>query len=350
MNLLSVRNVLIVRPSAMGDVIMASPVLSGLKQVLPDARLHWLIDPGLADLIQHHPALDRVIPWSKKEWSGLLRRGHLLSLAGQIFSLRRDLRHEQFDLCLDLQGLMRSRLLAALSGAERRIGFVSKEPGEWLMHEVVSKGGDNTVIGSEYLFMAETLGIDPAMCRFELEPGQAARHWWRDRRNQDVGDKGYAVLAPFTTRPQKHWFEERWIELIARFEAAGQPCYVLGGSGDQEAGERLIGRQDRLFNLAGETSLAQSMAVVADAELVVGVDTGLTHLGTAFARPTVGLFGSTCPYLRTGRLTTEILYHPFDCSPCRRNPTCDGRFDCMRSLTVEEVLEAAHKAMGAVPA
>jgi len=83
----------------------------------------------------------------------------------------------------------------------------------------------------------------------------------------------------------------------------------------------------------------QSAAVIKNAALMIGVDTGLTHMGTAFMRPTVALFGSTCPYLITASPATRVLYHPFPCSPCRRSPTCSGEFPCMADITVAEVME-----------
>ncbi len=95
--------------------------------------------------------------------------------------------------------------------------------------------------------------------------------------------------------------------------------------------------------MAGETSLSQAAALISRARLLVGVDTGLMHMGIAFAVPTIAIFGSTCPYLDTGRDNTRILYKALDCSPCRRRPTCDGRFDCMQEIGVEEVLGNARE-------
>jgi len=120
------------------------------------------------------------------------------------------------------------------------------------------------------------------------------------------------------------------------------PIVWLGGPGDRNAAETLkkIGGG---VNLAGTTSLATSAAIIAQAALVIGVDTGLTHLGTAFLVPTVALFGSTCPYTITCSPVSKILYHPLPCSPCRRRPSCEGRFECMQAITVSEVLDAARE-------
>ena len=96
-----------------------------------------------------------------------------------------------------------------------------------------------------------------------------------------------------------------------------------------------------LLSAAGQLKLDESVALVARGQLLIGVDTGLTHMGTALRVPTVALFGSTCPYADATAERTQILYDQLPCSPCRRHPTCDGRFDCMRQLTVARVLQAA---------
>jgi heptosyltransferase-1 len=94
-------------------------------------------------------------------------------------------------------------------------------------------------------------------------------------------------------------------------------------------------------NLAGQLALMQSAAVIKHASLLIGVDTGLTHMGSAFGIPVIALFGATCPYTKTCSPQTVVLYHQYPCSPCRRSPTCDGRFDCMQAITVAEVIQTA---------
>jgi heptosyltransferase-1 len=108
---------------------------------------------------------------------------------------------------------------------------------------------------------------------------------------------GYAVLAPFTTRPQKHWFEDAWQALAPQLiDATGLVPVILGGPADAEAAARIAAADPRIVNLAGQTRLPEAVAAIAHAALLIGVDTGLTHMGTALARPTVAIFGSTCPY------------------------------------------------------
>jgi len=150
------------------------------------------------------------------------------------------------------------------------------------------------------------------------------------------------VICPFTTRPQKHWFAAHWRALVPRLSAElGLQVLMLGGPGDVEAARELAAGVD-VVNLVGETDLQTAAGMIRDCELLIGVDTGLTHMGIAFDRPTVCLFGSTRPYLRSDSDRTRVIYHALECSPCRRNPTCNGAYTCLREITPDEVIGEAH--------
>lgn len=334
--------VLIIRTSAMGDIVMASPLIKGLKQRFPDARLLWLVEPAFANLLNEHPLLDGVIIFDKGRWRRSLKKGDLAGWVGELCSLRNRLRQEQVDLVLDVQGLLRTRFLARLSGAPERIGLVSKEPGDFLMTRILSKGGDGNQMSSEYCHLLELLGAQQIDCSPELFVAETDQAAAREQLNEAGIGEAYVAFAPFTTRPQKHWFDERWSELaVALGKRLGLRSVLLGGPTDAERAVRIASSSDGYAaNMAGRLPLMQSAALLSQATLVIGVDTGLVHMGTAFRRPTVALFGATRPYLETSSPLTRVLYHPFPCSPCRRSPSCSGEYPCMASLSLEEVLEA----------
>jgi heptosyltransferase-1 len=337
-----VSSILIIRSSAIGDVVMASPMIRVLRQGHPGARLIWLAEPQVRDLLCANPLLDKVIIWPKEKWRDLFRRGRFIALFREILRLARTLRRENFDLALDVQGLLRSRLLAWLSGARERVGFESREPGRFLLTRVVPRGSDKRM-GSEYFNLMETLGLEPGDFRPEIAlSGSIREESARILRDSGIAGK-FAVICPFTTRPQKHWFEERWAALALELEdKLALPVLLLGGPGDIEGSRRIQSLAGgRIHDFAGRTSLAQTAAIIESCALLVGVDTGLTHMGTAFARPTAALFGATCPYLSTTSCLTRVLYDRHSCSPCRRNPTCEGEFPCMKAITVEQVVEVA---------
>jgi heptosyltransferase-1 len=190
-------------------------------------------------------------------------------------------------------------------------------------------------ISSEYLALADTLGWDTLS--FETVLGLSASD---DARAIDVApEEPYVVIAPFTTRPQKHWTRAHWRALIGRLADTGHQVACLGGPGDREEAVTLLDGLP-VMNWVGTYPLGVSAGLVKHALALIGVDTGLTHMGIAAGIPTVALFGSTCPYLETGHDNVRVIYHGLECSPCRRSPTCSGRFDCMVGITVDEALSA----------
>ncbi len=337
------QRVLIIRPSAIGDIVMASPLLHCLRQTWPRLYIAWLVEPPAQALLQSHPALNALLPWPKAEWKKWARTGQWLRLQRHLREFSSELRAQHFDLAIDAQGLFRSRAMAWLSGARLRIGFASREPGRWLMTRVIDRGPRTRCMGSEYRHLAGMLG---ARCEdfhprlFIAPPDRQAGADWVRRAGID-GD--YAVFCPFTTRPQKHWIAPRWAALASGLrERLALPVILLGGPSDQQAARQLQAISAvPLVDLTGRTSLAEAAAVVAGSRLVVGVDTGLTHMASAFRRPCLALFGATCPYLTTESPLTVVLYHALPCSPCRRRPTCNGRYDCMAALTAARVLDQA---------
>ena len=190
-------------------------------------------------------------------------------------------------------------------------------------------------ISSEYLALAETLNWDTSS--FEMVLGLSTSD---DARATDVAPEAqYVVIAPFTTRPQKHWTHAHWRALIGRLADAGHQVACLGGPGDREEAATLLDGLS-VMNWVGTYPLGVSAGLVRHAAAVIGVDTGLTHMGIASNIPTVALFGSTCPYLDTGRDNVRVIYHGLACAPCKRSPTCAGRFDCMVGITADEVMSA----------
>ncbi|MFH1815410.1 MAG: glycosyltransferase family 9 protein [Pseudomonadota bacterium] len=343
------KRVLIVRTSAIGDVVFASPLAAAIKRTHPDAFVAWLVEPGIDALIAHDPAIDARILWPKAEWAQLWRSGRRIELWRRVRALRAELHGHHFDTVLDLQGLLKSGVLAWFSGAPTRIGLGSREGSQWLMTRVVPRGGDVARISSEYLHLAEQLELDTGDFMPALHVAPEA-----DARAQallagcGLAPGRYAVFAAFTTRPQKHWFEDAWQALAPQLAArTGLTPVLLGGPGDAQAAASIAAGAPGLINLVGRTKLPEAAALVRSAGLLVGVDTGLTHMGIAFSVPTVAIFGSTCPYTKTGRANARVIWLGMHCSPCRRRPTCGGAWTCLRDITPERVLQEVVKVRSA---
>ena len=323
---------------------MASPLAAGLRGKYPDARICWLVEPQVAALLKDDPSLDSVIVWPKMQWKILFREKKFIRLFNEVTAFIKTLRSEGFSLAIDAQGLLRTRLLAWLSGAPQRIGFESREPGQRLMTRLVQKGDEAHLMGSEYFYLLRQMGVETAEIKQSIHLSDTS-HTEASQALAKAGVTGsYAVFAPFTTRPQKHWLEHLWVQLAREVsEKLNMTVIWLGGPSEAPAAESLS-RDGGGYSLAGKTGLGASAAIISKAAFVVGVDTGLTHMGSAFSLPTVALFGSTCPYTETRSPYTTVLYHSLPCSPCRRTPTCNGRHDCMQEITVSEILQAIDQA------
>ena len=340
--------VLVIRTSAIGDVVFASPIAAALRRSYPHAHIAWLVEPGIDALLAADPCVDQRILWPKSEWKALWRSGRRLEVLRRVLALRRRLRAERFDTVLDLQGLLKSGLLAWLTGAPRRIGLGSREGSQWLMTEVLPRGGDVARISSEYLHLAQQLGLDCGndfgsgcnnfVPRLHLD-SQAEAAALAKLAEQGLAPGGYAVFAAFTTRPQKHWFDDSWQRLAQLVQRqTGLVPLLLGGPADRAAAAGLAGAAPNLINLVGQTDLSEAAALIRYAGAVVGVDTGLTHMGIAFGVPTVAIFGSTCPYTVTCRDNARVIWLGLACSPCKRKPTCGGAWTCLRDISAERVM------------
>ena len=341
------KNVLIVRTSAIGDVVFASPIAEAIKRTYPQAHVAWLVEPGIDALLRADPYVDERILWPKAEWQELWREGRRMEVFRRLRAFRTMLRERNFDVALDLQGLLKSGVLTWLTGAPRRVGLGSREGSQLLMTEVVPRGGDPARISSEYLYLAEQLELDVGdfMPRLHLDPNIEARALERLAAH-GLAPGQYAVFAAFTTRPQKHWFADAWQQLAPMVKRqTGLTPILLGGPADREAAAELASGAPEIVNLVGQTNLPEAAALIRHVGAVIGVDTGLTHMGIAFARPTVAIFGSTCPYTNTGHDNARVIWLGLPCSPCRRKPTCGGAWTCLRDISAERVMRELQLAM-----
>ena len=328
------KRVLIIRLSAIGDVVFASPLVAACRKRYPNNEIDWLAEGVVRPLLTDLPDLTQVVLWPRQESQDLWREKRIFALLRAVMAFRQKLRERNYDLVIDAQGLVKSAFLSWLTGSPQRIGFKSKEPNGVFLTQRFDKS-ITPRISSEYLALADTLGWDTS--NFEMVLGLSQLD---NKRSIDIApQEAYVVIAPFTTRPQKHWTHAHWRALIEQLVDAGHRVACLGGPADREEATALL-EGLTVMNWVGAYPLGVSAGLVKQSSGVIGVDTGLTHMGIAAGVPTLALFGSTCPYLETGRDNVRVIYHGLECAPCRRNPTCGGRFDCMVGITAEEALSA----------
>ena len=336
------QRILIVRLSAIGDIIMASGVIPCLRAAFPAAHIAWLTEAGNEALLNANPRLDQVLIWPRRRWRDLRQQGDYRTWWREFRALQAALHRPGFDWVLDLQGLLKSAVWARLAGGHRRIGLGSKEGSQWLMTEVVSRHLASPLISKEYRRLMEVLGAAPERFALDIALSRAAEERAAQLLKQAGVSGPFAIFCPFTTRPQKHWLDERWADLAGRLhETTGLVPILVGGPADNARAAAIVaGSAGAALSLCGSTRLDECAALIRRAALVIGVDTGMTHMGIAMERPTLTLLGSTDPYFETGTRDGRVLYHPLPCFPCYRRPTCEGRYDCMRLHTVDQVLKA----------
>ncbi|MBW8190692.1 glycosyltransferase family 9 protein [Neiella marina] len=334
------QRILIVRLSAIGDVIMASGIVPALRSRYPNAHIAWLAEPAAQQMLKETDGIDQIIVWPRQQWQQLWKAKKYKQLWNAIGEFRQQLHSQNFDTAVEIQGLLKSSFLAWLSGAKQRFGFKSKEKSHWLLTDAIEKLNNDPRISSEYRQMARYLGADDDN-HFRMTIGIKGATLGEARyKLLQAGINGpYGLILPFTTRPQKHWFDKHWFALAEQFAAKyDMPLVMLGGPGDKEHAEKLAAASEHIVNLVGQTSLTETAAIIQQGRMAIGVDTGLTHLCIAQKTPVVALFGSTRPYLDTGWVGARVIYHDLDCSPCRRRPTCDGAFTCLEQITADQVM------------
>lgn len=334
-------NILVIKLSAIGDVIHALPVSYAIKETYPEARLTWIVEPPARELLVDNPYIDEILVFEKKKFKASLR-----GFWENFGPLRKKLKAGHFDIALDLQGLGKSAALAYFSGAPRRYGTVDMREGSGLFSKPVH--GDNAQghIVERYLDVARAIGCRVERVAFPLavsaEDEEIARQRLREAGVPEARD--YAVLAVGTNWPNKRWPTRDYAALADwLFERRIIPVFVGGGPLD----EHLIADITRLalvppVTLVGQTTLKQLTAVISEASVVIGGDTGPVHLAAGLGVPTVMLMGPTDanrngPY---GQIENAIEAN----RPCRYcwKRACPKGLDCLAAIhppQVEEKIE-----------
>jgi heptosyltransferase-1 len=341
---MDMKDILIVRLSAIGDVVMSTAILAGLHRAWPTARFHWLTEDMGGEVLKGNADLASVTILPRRHWKALIREHHYLTFLSEVRGMRRKIREIGADVAIDAQGLMRSAVWTRASGAKLKIGLRSHEGSQFLMNEVVRVDGNPTGrMCNEYRALLEHLGLGDQEFSMSLHPTDDARH--EALAAIPEGTPAPVFFYPFTTRPQKHWFAERWADLATGVvHKLGRPVWILGGPSDEAAAmeiARASGVAEHIRIVAGKDSnIVQKMGLIERAGAAIGVDTGLSHMSLGLGTPTVVIFGSTCGYTNTAPLKGIVLYEKMPCSPCRRHPTCNGDFTCMKKITVDAALGA----------
>jgi len=330
----SPRSILIIKPSAIGDIVHALPILNLLRRRWPTSRISWLVTPGCAGLLQGHPQLDEVIPFERNLFSSSWRS---FDTARKLADFCLSLRRRKFDLVIDLQGLFRSGLLTIQTGAPVRVGSTTAREFGWMFCTHLAPGEwENNHAVDRYLAVADFLGLGRSPVEFIFPTDDNDREFIHDLLTDD---EPFAVLLPATHWQTKRWPIEHFAALVEPLQKRfGLRSVVSGGPADVSLASAIPGA----LNLAGKTNLRQLVALLERASLVIANDTGGMHIASALNRPLVTMFGPTSP-IQTGpynRLDT-VVQLDIPCSPCFSRH-CSHQ-SCMKQLTIEPVLDLAER-------
>ena len=353
-------NILIVKTSAIGDVIHTLPSLWSLRTRFPEAHIAWLVEETAADLLVGHPAVNRVLVASRKTWLHDLRRGHMLRALSGILRFIRQLRDTRYDLVIDFQGLLKSAMWVLLARGRRKVGFgPGMEHAEYsylALNERIPAVDMNQHAIDRSLLLLKGLGVPSSGVRYALPiPAEPESQATALLRACEVLEADRLVaINPMARWPTKLWEPQFFAALAERLEREGIRVVFTGAESDKPAIDEIGRFMTRpLRRLDGKTSLTTLAAVYRRAQVVVTTDSGPMHLAAAVGTPVVALFGPTAPW-RTGPYGSNhvVIRADLSCSPCFKKQCLTTVYEeraCMKRLSVDHVTQAVLDKVAAAP-
>jgi lipopolysaccharide heptosyltransferase I len=352
--------ILIVKTSAIGDVIHTLPSLWSLRAHYPDAQITWLVEETAAALLTDHPALNRVLVAPRNTWVNDLRRGRILrALLGSARFIR-ELRGTHYDLVIDFQGLLKSAIWVFLARATRKAGFgpgmEHAECSYLALNERVPAVNMNQHAIDRSLQLLKGIGVPSADPQYTLPvSAQHESHAMGLLKACGVQREDRMVaINPMARWPTKLWEPQLFAALAERLEGDGIRVVFTGGPQDRHGLDdigRFMAQPPR--RLDGRTSLNELAALYRRAQVVVTTDSGPMHLAAAVGTPVVALFGPTAPW-RTGPYGPNhvVIRADLSCSPCFKKQCLTTQYEeraCMKRVTVDQVAQAVLKQIAATP-
>jgi lipopolysaccharide heptosyltransferase I len=318
---------LIVRLGSLGDVIHAIPAVAALLDRHRDTRVDWIVDPRYVDLVKRVERIGHVIPFDTRQgW-------------GSLMGMARRLRGERYDAAIDLQGLIKSAVLARIAGARRTIGFTSahlREPLASVFYTETHDPGDVVHVIDKGLALMRALGVQDMTATFPLDvPARAT-------------PDGYVLLNPGAAWPNKRWPPDRFGALAAAIrERHGLRSVVLWGPGEEAAASAVVASSHGAAAQAPATSITDILGIAKGASLMVSGDTGPLHIAGAVGTPIVALFGPTRAERNGPWSPADISNSRFDRCVCHYERRCRRDRPCIDDITVDEVVAAVERRVAA---
>ncbi|MFN0011630.1 MAG: glycosyltransferase family 9 protein [Phycisphaerales bacterium] len=305
------QRILIVRPSALGDVCRSVPVLASLRRAFPAAQIDWLVQDTFAEAISAHPALSGVVVFDRRRFGRWASPASMGALARWL----RNLGRANYDLVLDCQGLLRSAIFTQATGAPRRIGHADARELAWAAYTDRVPPGSSPHTVDRMLQLAAAAGA-PAVPDMRLYAPAAAAAVLFDREPR-LASGPLVIVAPTSRWPGKRWPAARFAEvtrgMIAGARRGGPVVAVVGGARERDQCKPLLdlaATEPRVVDLVGRTTVGELLALIERASLVLANDSAAVHMAVGFNRPLVAIYGPTDiarvgPYGRT----QDVLSH-----------------------------------------
>jgi len=324
-------NILLIKPSALGDVIQATCMLPVIKKHNPSAKISWLVFEHNKDIVVDHPLIDEVFV--------LKRRGNSIRTLWQLI---KKLRSRKFDAVIDAQGLLRSGLIAWFTGCKRRIGFNNAcEMAPWFYTEKYDIPTRAMHAVNGYLKLCEALGI-PKLPEVTFPLPIKQHHQEKISALLNAQQKPLITICPTARWQTKCWPKASFAALADALKNKYQGTIIfVGAPNEQDVIKNVINlMQKEALDFTGKLNLIEIAALLQKSDLFVGNDSGLMHMAAATKTPSVAIFGPTDPR-RTGPYNSkaQVVKEDFSCEPCFKRE-CKYDMKCMRELSVEKVLQA----------
>jgi lipopolysaccharide heptosyltransferase I len=333
-----VLKILILKPSSLGDVVQALPMLRLIKLHLPQSEIFWWIDAKLKSLLEGDPDLTGLFTFERKRWASLIHWP-------EIWASIRAMRAQRFDWVVDLQGLARSGAFAWLANGALTIGLDDAREGARGFYDVaVPRLSRETHAVDWYLSVLPRLGV-PVHWQFQWLP-ERPEITAKVREKWKVNASRWLVLLPGARWENKRWPAEYFAESVKRLTATDSELrFAILGSVEDGASARQIAAAcpQRCLDLSGQTSLQEMVEWIRQCELVVTNDTGPMHVAAALGKPVIAIFGPTNPN-RTGpywQKERAIQLRDLPCVPCLKDYCSYVKpYECLRAITPTKVCEA----------
>jgi len=366
------RKILLIKLSAVGDVVHTIPVLNKLRRRYPLAQLDWLVTPAIAELLRHHPAITNIIEFEREAWSKPWR----LEPFASYLRLASRLRAAAYDLVVDMHGQFRTAALTLATGAPARIGFDRPRAGVWdasprkFPEQARKHAWQGAREGSwlaytnhipvptldlhavdRYLNVGPILGLDREPADFSFPIPQSAVSQVETLLAQHGANRAeIVIMAPGTIWETKQWGSEKFAQVAAHFLSKGLAVILIGSQRERVVCEEVAALSPGAIDLAGRTALSELAALIRRSAISVTNDSGPMHLAVALDRPVVSIFGPTDPvWIGPYRRANAVLHADLECSPCylRRLKHCRHGHACMHNVSAPAVIERAERILSA---